>query len=137
MRLVVDTNILVRCSRGNASRHVSELLLRGVTLVTTDHNVEELIGVLMSVFSMDEDDAVADALHVVQLMRLVFADEYEPFADAARQRLHVGGQSDWPVLAASLADKMDIWSQDTDFFGTGVAVWSTHNVQHIEAGGDV
>jgi hypothetical protein len=33
------------------------------------------------------------------------------------------------VLAAALSLSCDIWSEDTDFFGTGVAVWTSDRVE--------
>ncbi len=35
---------------------------------------------------------------------------------------------DWPVLAAALALDCPIWTEDTDFFGYGVATWTTDRV---------
>ena len=48
---------------------------------------------------------------------------------AARERLTPRGQPDWPVLAAAIAFDDEIWSNDRDFFGVGVPVWSTPNIQ--------
>ena len=37
---------------------------------------------------------------------------------------------DWPVLASALAlGCRPIWTEDTDFFGCGVATWTTDRVQ--------
>jgi predicted nucleic acid-binding protein len=38
-------------------------------------------------------------------------------------------ESDWPVLAIALALGCAIWSEDQDFFGTGVAVWTTSRIE--------
>ncbi|MSV27230.1 MAG: hypothetical protein EXQ52_00555 [Bryobacterales bacterium] len=42
-----------------------------------------------------------------------------------RQRLALRDESDWPILAAALALRCPIWTEDTDFFGCGVATWTT------------
>ena len=57
---------------------------------------------------------------------------YIDHEDAARARLGPRGQPDWPVLAAALAFEHDIWSNDRDFFGVGVPVWTTQNVRFVE-----
>ncbi|MCC6586029.1 MAG: hypothetical protein IT168_04850 [Bryobacterales bacterium] len=35
---------------------------------------------------------------------------------------------DWPILAAALALGCPIWTEDTDFFGCGVATWTSANI---------
>jgi predicted nucleic acid-binding protein len=47
----------------------------------------------------------------------------------ARQRLRGRDEEDWPVLAAALSLSCAIWTEDTDFFGTGVAVWTSDRVE--------
>jgi predicted nucleic acid-binding protein len=51
------------------------------------------------------------------------------FEEEARQRLRGRDEEDWPVLAAGLALACPIWSEDTDFFGTGAAVWTTNRIE--------
>jgi hypothetical protein len=36
--------------------------------------------------------------------------------------------SDWPILATALALQYPIWTEDMDFFGCGVATWTTDRV---------
>jgi predicted nucleic acid-binding protein len=36
---------------------------------------------------------------------------------------------DWPTVALALALNADIWTQDGDFLGCGVATWSTATLQ--------
>ena len=47
----------------------------------------------------------------------------------ARQRLFRRDEDDWPILAAALALDCPIWTEDTDFFGCGVAIWTTDRVE--------
>jgi hypothetical protein len=51
------------------------------------------------------------------------------FEHDARERLRVRDEDDWPVLASALALSCPIWSEDADFFGTGVAVWTTSRIK--------
>jgi predicted nucleic acid-binding protein len=49
---------------------------------------------------------------------------YADFETEARTRLTSHGpddRDDWPILAAALALGCQIWTEDTDFFGYGVA----------------
>ena len=45
------------------------------------------------------------------------------FERAARRRLEGRDEEDWPYLALALLLECPVWTEDTDFFGTGVAVW--------------
>jgi hypothetical protein len=47
----------------------------------------------------------------------------------ARERLARRDPEDWPMLAAALALGCPIWTEDTDFFGCGVATWTSDRVQ--------
>jgi predicted nucleic acid-binding protein len=41
----------------------------------------------------------------------------------------VRDETDWPVLACALGLACGIWTEDADFFGTGIAVWTTNRVE--------
>jgi hypothetical protein len=38
-------------------------------------------------------------------------------------------EGDWPVLATGLGLACAVWTEDSDFFGTGIAVWTTSRVE--------
>lgn len=54
---------------------------------------------------------------------------YGRFETAARQRLKKRDEEDSPVLATALALECPIWTEDADFFGAGVATWTTDRVE--------
>jgi predicted nucleic acid-binding protein len=132
--LVTDTNILLRCSIGRAMRHVAALVERGVVLATTDRNAAEMLDRLVEKFGVGEAEAAAEVRRALAPFVVLSTNEYQGFAAAADGRLREGGKPDWPVLAAAMALEAEIWSEDTDFFGVGVPVWSTPNVRFAEAG---
>jgi predicted nucleic acid-binding protein len=47
----------------------------------------------------------------------------------ARKRIHRRDEDDRPILASALAPGCPIWTEDTDFFGRGVATWTTDRVE--------
>jgi predicted nucleic acid-binding protein len=53
-------------------------------------------------------------------------DVYCEFEDNAKKRIR--DIRDWPVLATALALDCPIWTEDQDFFGSGVATWTTNTV---------
>jgi predicted nucleic acid-binding protein len=36
---------------------------------------------------------------------------------------------DWPIMATAMLLDCPIWTEDQDFFGSGVATWTTTNVE--------
>ena len=61
---------------------------------------------------------------------VVVLDEaiYSALEDEARARSR-RDPDDWPVVASALALSADIWTNDNDFLGTGVATWTTESLQ--------
>jgi predicted nucleic acid-binding protein len=68
-------------------------------------------------------DELRDSVSLVQ------PSEYVGFEPDARERLGRVDQSDWPILAAALALGCPLWTEDRDFFGTGVATWTSDRVE--------
>ena len=62
-------------------------------------------------------------------MQRVEFETYAHFEAVARQRLAKRDENDWPDLATGLALRCPIWTEDTDFFGCGVATWTTDRVE--------
>jgi predicted nucleic acid-binding protein len=52
----------------------------------------------------------------------------------ARQRLLRRDESDWPYIALALTVGCPIWTEDLDFFGCGVPIWTTDRVEIYLAG---
>jgi predicted nucleic acid-binding protein len=129
---LIDTNILVRCSLGRALTRVTELRDRGVSIMTTENNVDELFRTLTEKFALSAERVDAELRRVLEPMEVISAGEYEHLRGAADERLRDGGKSDWPALAAAMALEGEIWSEDVDYFGIGIPVWSTANVHLVK-----
>src|SRR5215813_14659704 len=54
---------------------------------------------------------------------------YADFESESRLRLRGRDQNDWQVLATALALACGIWTEGVDFFGTGIAVWTTDRIE--------
>lgn len=129
MRLVVDTNILVRISRGRAMHRAAEMRRAGAALITTESHANECVKVLIDKFGMADRDALHETARVLMVFEVVGLGEYGARREDADRRLPANAKSDWPALAAALTLGAGIWSDDRDFFGVGVPVWSTPNVR--------
>ncbi len=67
--------------------------------------------------------AAVDANIVVLDQAIYAALEAEARARSLRD------PADWPVVACALAVSAEIWTNDNDFLGTGVATWTTQSLQ--------
>jgi predicted nucleic acid-binding protein len=76
-----------------------------------------------------DTDLPAALSYLQSLIQPILQDSYGLFEEEARQRLRGRDEEDWPVLAAALALSCAIWTEDTDFFGTGIAVWTSDRIE--------
>ena len=66
---------------------------------------------------------------LMRLVQTVEAETYATFEAVSRERIEKRDEDDRPVLAAALALGYPIWTEDSDFFGCGVATWTTDRVE--------
>ena len=128
--LFVDANILLRCVVGKAAFNVDELLAKGASLATTDAQAREAKRVLHHRFALSEQDADEQVDGVVSAMDVYQAPTYRAQEASAKARIHHKNTKDWPLLAASIQHEGEIWTDDRDFFGTGVPTWTTRNIRY-------
>jgi len=64
-----------------------------------------------------------------QLVEAIDRELYKEFENQAKERLRDRDERDWPVLATALGLTCPIWTEDADFFGTGIAVWTTSRIE--------
>ena len=129
--LVLDANILIRAVLGSRVlfllRKYSELAFFAPEAVFEEAR-EHLPGVLER-----RKVAAGQALAVLEslgsLVQIVEVETYARFEALARERLGRRDEDDWPVLATALVLNCSIWTEDTDFFGCGVATWTTDRVE--------
>ena len=53
----------------------------------------------------------------------------DPIFFEARERLQGRDQDDWPYLARALVLDCPLWTEDRDFFGCGIPLWTTDWVE--------
>jgi hypothetical protein len=77
----------------------------------------------------DPERALAFLRTLRHLVEMIGSDVYGEFEAEARERLGQRDPDDWPILASALALRCPIWTEDSDFFGCGVATWTSNRVQ--------
>lgn len=130
--LVVDANILVRAVLGKRVRTVIETYCDSVSFFVPEAaygEAEEHLPRLVNKRGGDPERALAFLRALRHLVELIGSDVYDEFEAEARERLGQRDPDDWPILAAALALRCPIWTEDTDFFGCGVATWTSNRVR--------
>jgi predicted nucleic acid-binding protein len=133
MNLIVDANVLTSAVLGRSIDLLFDLVSRGIGLLTPVPMMIEAEKVIASKNKLAPAEAFRRLALLNEMVEVIGGPHYEAHEGRARERLSAAGQSDWPVLAASLALDWSIWSNDRHFFGVGVPIWSTHNVKYLEA----
>jgi len=130
--IVLDANILIRAVLGRRVRHLLEnYSSRGVRFFTPDAafaDAEKYLPPLL-LKRGKSPDLSASIAYLRTMVEPVSSELYAPFENEARLRLRDRDESDWPVLASALGLACSLWTEDADFFGTGVAVWTTNRVE--------
>ena len=132
--IVIDANVLMRAVLG---RRVAELLERFAPQVAFlapdvafDDVREHLAAVLAKRGAPGALQATLEKLIALQTaVQTVDQAEYETMKPAALARIGPRDPDDWPVLACALLLNCPVWTEDKDFFGTGVATWTTALVE--------
>ena len=131
--IVLDANILIRAVLGRRVRQIldtySALGLRFLTPDIAFQDAEKYLPALLRKHAVQQTSVSALLEYLEQIMEIVDRDLYVAFEKEARDRLRARDETDWPVLATALALSCAVWTEDTDFFGTGVSVWTTNRVE--------
>ena len=129
--LVLDANILIRAVLGQRVRSLLEAHADEVTFFlpeTALADAEEHLAALVVKRRGDPSKALLTLKAMAALGTVVGMEVYSNFEVEARNRLAARDAEDWPILAAALALGSAIWTEDTDFFGCGVATWTSANM---------
>ena len=132
--IVLDANVLMRAVLGRKVAGLLERFAPQVTFlapdVAFDDVREHLAAVLAKRGATSALQAALDKLSALQTaVQAVDQAEYEAMKSAALARIGPRDPDDWPVLACALVLNCPVWTEDKDFFGTGVATWTTALVE--------
>lgn len=133
--LVVDANVLLRAVLGQRVSALFEAFAETVNFLSPESAFGEARQHMAAVLAKRGAPAESlqpsldklDALRAV--VRPMALEEYESMQAAALARIGNRDPDDWPVLACALAAGCPVWTEDRDFFGTGVATWRTATVE--------
>jgi predicted nucleic acid-binding protein len=131
-RLVIDANILIRAVFGQRVRQLIAESCDNVAFYVAEANYDEAehyLAELAPARGIAEPVWRASLDSVMAAVQLVGQGELAIMAAEAHARIDRRDENDWPAVAAALLLNCPIWTEDQDFFGAGVATWTTATVE--------
>ena len=132
-KIVLDANILIRAVLGKKVRNTIEKYANSAQFFTPDvcfADARKYLPALFAKRNLPVDEAIAVLEELTNFITAVDVSLYEIYAVEAKQRIAVRDIDDWPIVAVSLMLNCPVWTEDSDFFGTGVPTWTSDRV-HI------
>ena len=131
--IILDANILVRAILGHRVRQLLDTYgPMGVRFFAPDvafDDMQEHVPIRMARSAVSAGDLNEFFAYLQQRVNVVGSEIYGEFENEARLRLRKIDEDDWPILASSLAMGVPLWTEDRDFFGAGIATWTTDRVE--------
>lgn len=135
--LVVDAMVLISAVIGEATPRIIQKLVGKVVFYAPEHAYEEAeqhLPTILTRRNASEGD-VADVLKALHQLRNIIVpilkQEYEHLQARAVQRIP-RDPKDWPCVALALLLNCPIWTRDTDYFGTGLGIWTNETIEFYE-----
>jgi predicted nucleic acid-binding protein len=130
--VVLDANILIRAVLGSRVRNLiieNAPSVRFFTPTVAYEDARKYLPALLEKRGVDSAVAlkVLDALEAI--VQPLEVELYAGFQPEALKRIATRDADDWPVLACALAIGCPVWTEDADFFGAGVATWTTDRIE--------
>lgn len=130
--IVLDANILIRAVLG---RRVREFIVKNADLVqffapdVAYADARKYLPSLLEKSGVKSEPAMAVLDALESIVRPLELGVYEGLQTQALQRIAMRDADDWPVLACAMTIGCPVWTEDADFFGTGVATWTSDRVE--------
>ena len=129
--IVLDANILIRAVLG---RRVRELIFNNVATVkffapdVAYADARKYLPALLKKRGVDSNVLMLVLDRLEGVVQSIDAELYEGMQQQALKRIAVRDEDDWPVLACAMTLGCSVWTEDKDFFGTGVATWTSDRI---------
>lgn len=128
--LVLDANILIRGVLGQRVRNLLKKYEGSVLFYAPEVCFLDANRHLPTLLQSHEiDDGLEVLAQIALIVGAVDRSVYGKYEGAARERISVRDPDDWPILATAMFHACGIWTEDKDFFGSGIAVWTTDRVE--------
>lgn len=131
-RLIIDANIVIRAIFGIRVRTLIERHCESTAFFIAEANLEEALFYTMELATkrgMSEAVRIAALDSLMTMIQVIPDEELTALHETASARIARRDPDDWPAIAAALALDCPIWTEDADFFGSGIATWTTETVE--------
>ena len=129
--IVLDANILIRAVLGKRVRELIQAHATTVKFFAPDVAYADARKYLPALLTKRGVDPIPAMLVLDALERIVHPMDMEVYGGLHQQalrRIEMRDADDWPVLACAMVLGCPVWTEDADFFGTGVATWTTDRI---------
>src|SRR3990167_11093966 len=131
--IVLDANVLIRAILGNKVRALITENIENIDFFTPDvciADAQKYLPLLFEKRSIPIEPALVLLRNLTPLLHIVDELVYQRAKDEAQLRIKNRDIRDWPIVATALTLNCPIWTEDQDFFGTGIPTWTTDRI-HI------
>jgi predicted nucleic acid-binding protein len=135
--IVLDANILIRAVLGKRVRELIVDNTERVQFFSPDvayADARKYLPAMLEKRGVNSASAMAVLNALESIVLPLELGVYEGFKTQALERIALRDADDWPVLACAMAIGCPVWTEDADFFGTGVATWTSDRVELYLAG---
>jgi predicted nucleic acid-binding protein len=135
--IVLDANILIRAVLG---KRVRELIVDNADAVqffapdVAYADARKYLPGLLEKRGVKSEPVMAVLDSLESIVWLLELGVYEDLKTQALQRIAMRDADDWPVLACAMTIGCPVWTEEADFFGTGIATWTSDRVELYLAG---
>lgn len=129
--IVLDANILIRAVLGQKVRDLIIAHAATVQFFAPDVayvDARKYLPELLTKRGVDPEPAMTVLDRLEAIVRPLDAELYAVAQPEALRRIAARDADDWPVLACAMVIGCPVWTEDTDFFGTGMATWTSDRV---------
>ncbi|HEV2990318.1 MAG TPA: PIN domain-containing protein [Candidatus Angelobacter sp.] len=129
--VIVDANILIRAVLGQRVQQILEQFEDAVLFYTPDiclSDARHYLQLILERRGIDPAPGMTALDQISKIVQSVDRSLYEDYEEPARERIK-RDPDDWPIIAVALLIGGPIWTEDQDFFGTGIPIWTTDRIE--------
>jgi predicted nucleic acid-binding protein len=130
--IVLDANILLRAVFGQRVRHLLKKYENQIGFYAPDicfRDARKYVIKISEQQGLDPNLGLAVLDQISNLVEPIDRGLYEQYQHASRERIALRDPDDWPIVAVALLFHVPVWTEDQDFFGSGIATWTTDRVE--------
>ena len=131
-RVVLDANILLRAVFGTRVLSLMEAYEETISFYAPDicfADARKYIPEIAAKRGIDPAPGIELLEQISRLVEIIDRSLYEEHESPARERMLSRDEADWPIVATSLLLKCPVWTEDRDFFGSGIPTWTSGTVE--------